>query len=517
MKKYLLLTGTLFFYQIAFCQNVGINTVSPTASLDVNGDVVFRTGTLIVADGITLALDVNLNKLSYYRMEGPTANFTLAGIAAGADGRLLTLFNRSGFTMQLNNEDATAAASDRIVTGTNANITIPDKGIVSFHYDGNEGRWIVKSSSKGGATGSGTAWNLTGNTLTNPAVNFIGTTDDNDVIFKRNNIRAGLIGATNTSYGINALNPASTGINNTAIGYYAFGSNITGAQNTAIGYGALSFNYNGSANTANGNYALGSNTSGNNNTANGYSALYKNIGADNTANGNLALYNNTSGYSNTANGNVALYSNTNGVGNTANGVGALSSNTIGNFNTALGHFAGVTTGALTNVTAIGYGAQVDADNKVRIGNSSVGSIGGNVGWTNFSDGRIKNNIKENVPGLAFINLLKPVTYNFNLAKEYELMGQKDSMQWESKNDIEKINFTGFVAQDVEAAAKKINYDFSGVDKTGKIMGLRYSEFVVPLVKAMQEQQVMILGQQTLIEDLNKQMVEMKKEIASLKK
>ena len=60
-------------------------------------------------------------------------------------------------------------------------------------------------------------------------------------------------------------------------------------------------------------------------------------------------------------------------------------------------------------------------------------------------------------------------------------------------------YTGFVAQDVEAAAKKINYDFSGVDKTGKIMGLRYSEFVVPLVKAMQEQQAMITTLQKQVE------------------
>ena len=55
-----------------------------------------------------------------------------------------------------------------------------------------------------------------------------------------------------------------------------------------------------------------------------------------------------------------------------------------------------------------------------------------------------------------------------------------------KNDIEKIQFTGFVAQDVEKAAKDIGYDFSGIDKSGKIMGLRYSDFVVPLVKAVQE-------------------------------
>ncbi|HYK43761.1 MAG TPA: hypothetical protein VEV83_01240, partial [Parafilimonas sp.] len=43
-----------------------------------------------------------------------------------------------------------------------------------------------------------------------------------------------------------------------------------------------------------------------------------------------------------------------------------------------------------------------------------------------------------------------------------------------------------IAQEVDAAAQKINYDFSGIDKTGAIWGLRYSEFVMPLIKAVQE-------------------------------
>ena len=46
-----------------------------------------------------------------------------------------------------------------------------------------------------------------------------------------------------------------------------------------------------------------------------------------------------------------------------------------------------------------------------------------------------------------------------------------------------------IAQEVEATAKKMNYDFSGVDapKNGKdFYALRYAEFVVPLVKAVQE-------------------------------
>jgi len=46
-----------------------------------------------------------------------------------------------------------------------------------------------------------------------------------------------------------------------------------------------------------------------------------------------------------------------------------------------------------------------------------------------------------------------------------------------------------VAQEVEEVAKKINYDFSGVDAPESENGfysLRYGDFVVPLVKAVQE-------------------------------
>jgi hypothetical protein len=156
-------------------QNVGVNTNTPEAALDVNGDVIFRTGDLVVADGITLALDVSSTKFSYYRVTGPVADFTLAGITAGIDGRLLTLFNRSGFSMQLNNEDPSASVTDQIMTGTDADITIPFKGIVNLQYDAIEQKWIVKSSSKGGGTIlPGSLWDVSGNNIVNTNTGNVG-------------------------------------------------------------------------------------------------------------------------------------------------------------------------------------------------------------------------------------------------------------------------------------------------------------------------------------------------------
>jgi hypothetical protein len=50
-------------------------------------------------------------------------------------------------------------------------------------------------------------------------------------------------------------------------------------------------------------------------------------------------------------------------------------------------------------------------------------------------------------------------------------------------------YSGFIAQEVESAAISLGYDFSGVDSPetpNGFYGLRYAEFTVPLVKAVQE-------------------------------
>ena len=70
---------------------------------------------------------------------------------------------------------------------------------------------------------------------------------------------------------------------------------------------------------------------------------------------------------------------------------------------------------LSNSTALGRGALATVSNQVRIGNASVTSIGGYANWTNISDGRVKKNVQENVAGLSFINRLKAVTYNLDIA------------------------------------------------------------------------------------------------------
>lgn len=317
---------------------------------------------------------------------------------------------------------------------------------------------------------------------------------------------------------------------------------ITGSQNIGIGASAL-FN----------------NISGNWNTAIGAESLFNTTGFSNTSLGYQSGYANSVGGYNTAIGTYALLQNATGSGNTAVGESAGSSLLNGSNNTFIGVQANSQAGSsISNATAIGYGTVVSASNSVRVGNGAVTSIGGAVNWSAFSDGRFKENIREDVPGLSFINKLRPVTYQLSPEKIDALLnpGSPDTQTQYSqvrKSQLSNlpdrlarqqqgsITYSGFIAQEVEQTAKSLGYGFSGVDapKHGNdVYGLRYAEFVVPLVKSVQElhQQLQALkkgekekysagpselektvrGQQEEIDTLKKLVAELQQQMVELK-
>jgi hypothetical protein len=349
------------------------------------------------------------------------------------------------------------------------------------------------------------------------------------------------IGNYNTASGYNALHNNTSGNSNTAIGNAALNYNTTGYSNVAIGVKALYQNIDRGNLVAIGDSALFNNENGTmvagyeatNNTAIGSKALCFNTrGYSNVASGSYALYSNTTGQLNVASGFQALYNNTTGNDNVASGFYSLHLNSIGSFNVACGYYAGsaITTGTsntavgsssgpsdgtLTNTGAFGYGAQPTASNYIMIGNSSITWIGGHSAWNNTSDARFKTNVKENVPGLDFILKLKPVTFNWDLHKLDAYEGKSDSIYTHNKalqkarDDREKEICTGFLAQQVEEAAKQCGFNFNAIHKPENNKtpySLSYAEFVVPLAKAMQEQQKQIEAQQKQIDEL-KQLVE----------
>ncbi len=310
--------------------------------------------------------------------------------------------------------------------------------------------------------------------------------NDTSTPFENRNVAVGyeaLRGSTTAS--------VNTGNENTAVGYQTLLSNTSGYQNAAIGQKALFSNTIGQANVAVGSEALLLNTSANYNTGIGHRVLTNNsVGERNTATGMTSMFFNTTGAYNTATGNQSLYSNISGWGNTAIGNDALRNNTTGGYNTSIGFNAGsdVTTGS--NNTAIGYGAQVptaSANNQVRIGDANITYAGIQVAWTVTSDKRWKSNITESDLGLDFISQLKPVSYFRN-------------------NDESKKREYGFIAQDLEETLSASGVTDSGIiskDDKG-MLSVRYNDLMAPMVKAMQEQQLLIQELKSKIEELEKE-------------
>ncbi len=364
-------------------------------------------------------------------------------------------------------------------------------------------------------------------------------------------LRNNTTGYSNTAYGRFSLRMNTTGHSNTAVGMDALTANTIGTRNTAMGMLALLSNTIGKENTAMGFDALRSNTQGGGNTATGATAMQRNInGYDNTAYGGRALINNTSGSANTAIGFNAMPSNngnrntaigyycmwlaTSGNNNAAMGPFALSSNQEGSFNTAIGDHAlygnqgsyntgigdnaDVYPGDVTNATAIGASAIVDASNQVRIGNSAVTVIEGQVPFTTPSDGRFKFNVQEDVKGVDFLMQLRPVTYHIDVKRfDAKMTGangvEKSLVMQAAYTEAEQMRRTGFIAQEVEQAAQTSGYHFSGIikpKKEGDHYSLSYDAFVVPLVKAVQEQQQVIESQNKKIANLQQQLDEIKK-------
>ncbi len=315
-------------------------------------------------------------------------------------------------------------------------------------------------------------WNTNGNSSLTDI--FLGTANENNVLFIQNSQWAGALSPVKTAFGRNALDTDF------------------GQGNTAIGVNALTTSVGGNDNTATGQSTLFTNTTGSNNTAVGVSALFKNNGTNNTAIGKDALFNNTAGNTNTAIGKDALINNIEGDFNTALGNASLfgANGISANKNTAVGNTALSLVTLGSNNTGLGNEAQVavaNNSNQVCIGNTSVTLASVQVAWTTTSDNRWKSNIQKSNLGLEFIKQLNPVFYT---RKDVQDNGGKPIILETTTNPTTEY---GFIAQELESTLNKFNAKDNGIiskDDAG-MLGVRYNDLLAPMVKAMQEQQVMI--------------------------
>lgn len=409
--------------------------------------------------------------------------------------------------------------------------------------------------------GSYSGWSMTtgnDNTFVGAGTGMRTTTGFNNSFLGHRSGSSNTTGSRNTLIGADAGLANLTGSKNTFLGNSAGHANTTGYQNTFVGNEAGYDNNSGYYNTAVGDSAMIDLSIGFKNTMVGHASgaateyasrntfVGDNCGWDNNRTNNNNGFN---AHGNTYMGAGTGFTNRDGAYNVVIGERAdfeIPGNVFGgglstqnNYNVALGHrsriaaganrtsivgtwayasannavaigdsartsgAASIAIGSKTQVTAansvaIGNNSTVTAANTVYLGNSATASIGGVVNWTATSDQRFKANVEENVVGLEFVKLLRPVTYNMDAeAIEAHFGRELPEELKEVAAEKAKVRYTGFLAQEVEFAAQASGYDFSGIDtpKEGHdAYGIRYAEFVVPLVKAIQEQQEIIEGQ-----------------------
>jgi hypothetical protein len=355
-----------------------------------------------------------------------TLDITAANLSGTTvDGLLVPRVSRLRAQTMTGTPTSTVLYVNDISVGTPTGTTVNVTAVGFYYFDGTV--WQKLGS---GATN---AWNVTGNSGLSGTTNFVGTTDGVDLAFRRSNAAAGKIGATSTSFGVNALSAGaatnnaafgtnalalSTGTDNVAVGNGTLAATTTGIQNTAVGNAALPVNT-GNANTAIGNQALNLNVATSNNTAVGFQAMRANIASNNTGIGFQALSTNTSGIQNTSVGFQSSTAINNGNRNTAMGYIALGGNISGNENTAVGNYAlGRTTGggntamgheaefgsgsAFSNTTAIGWHALFGNSGS---GNTALGynALQGNltaIGNTAVGSGTLNNETGANNTALG---------------------------------------------------------------------------------------------------------------------
>ncbi|NDV47067.1 hypothetical protein D0T49_08415, partial [Paludibacter sp. 221] len=261
------------------------------------------------------------------------------------------------------------------------------------------------------------------------------------------------IGTTNTT-------PLIFKVNNTVVGYIAsvassstsfgYDASRAGTENVAIGYQALK----NATSTAYSNVAIG------HGAASGLTTGFHNVIVGGTKVGSPAS-DITTGSFNILIGS-SLYGGFSPTADSQLGIGLW---IMGNYNETL------------KKHCIGVGGAMPQSDHVLYVN---GKAGGSTAWTQSSDRRLKTNIRGISYGLPQVMKLNPVSFTMKESGNKQI---------------------GFIAQEVRDIIPEIVSGTEGDIEKGEVLGISYAEFAPVLVKAIQEQQVVIEQQQKTIDTL----------------
>ncbi len=329
-------------------------------------------------------------------------------------------------------------------------------------------------------------------------------------------------------------------INCVAVGYRALEGNTGSNFGVAIGalafmngptvYSDLGFGYQAGTNGANGvgrgtamgaeGHGFGAGACADSNESINYGFGYNTLanvttGSDNCAMGVAALATGTNVDDCTAIGMNSLAAAT-GDGNTAMGYSALDGVGSGSYNTGFGAFAGPTVSTLNYTSAIGYNAVPTATGRIVFGTTLSNNLTGGYGaWQNVSDARFKREVRADVPGLELITALRPVTYRLDAPAIERFIGAETRLERnvspeelaEHREGWERAaqdRHTGLLAQEAATAMDSLGRSQDLVHVPTEAHDhytVGYASLVVPLVRAVQQQQERIAALRTSNKEL----------------
>ena len=247
---------------------------------------------------------------------------------------------------------------------------------------------------------------------------------------------------------------------NLILGAYSFQA---GRTNLALGNYSVAL---GHISKAEGDYSI---TMGLETIASGEYSTAIGLGAKATGDSSIAIGEQTeaSGFASTAFGNITLAS---GFSTTALGFETIADD---QFSTVVGRLNDNTT-TTSSLFQVGNGTSVGRSNAFTVYQSGNALLAGTL--TQSSDRRLKKDIEDLNYGLSEILALSPKAYNWkNREQDYKSMG--------------------LIAQEVQSVIKELVHT---ADDENKTLSVSYTELIPVLIKAIQEQQVIIESQKLTI-------------------
>ncbi|HEY6171190.1 MAG TPA: hypothetical protein VIX80_02920, partial [Candidatus Kapabacteria bacterium] len=121
---------------------LGINDADPETSLDVNGAYATKSTTLTLSNGRND--NISIGNSSFVRITGPTAPFSVSGIANGSNGKRVRIANLTGQDWTIMDSSSFSTLGNRIETNTNSDIIVSGPvPVLDMIYDSVSNQWLL--------------------------------------------------------------------------------------------------------------------------------------------------------------------------------------------------------------------------------------------------------------------------------------------------------------------------------------------------------------------------------------